>query len=125
MNVNGEAIFGTRPWKTFGEGPTKITTGMFNEDQVSFTPQDFRFTTKDRILYVFMMGWPKSRIAVIKSLAAGSDFVDGERITDIELLGSSDTVPWNQDDDGLKITLPEKAAAPFAVTFKMLGAIKK
>ena len=43
--VNGEAIFGTRPWRVFGEGPTKPPTGMLNEDQAKpFTGEDVRFT---------------------------------------------------------------------------------
>ena len=55
IEVNGEAIFYTRPWKIFGEGPTRVKAGMFNEDAVSFTAEDVRFTTKGESLYAFIM----------------------------------------------------------------------
>ena len=45
MSVNSEAIHGTRPWTHFGEGPTQMETGHFNEE-FPFTSQDLRFTTK-------------------------------------------------------------------------------
>ena len=47
MAVNGEGIFGTRPWKIYGEGPTQVSGGMFNEQKVHYTAEDLRFTTKD------------------------------------------------------------------------------
>ncbi|HJV68763.1 alpha-L-fucosidase [Ideonella sp.] len=56
---NGEAIHGTRPWHRFGEGPTRVSGGMFNEGQAqSFTAEDIRFTTKDGALYAIALGWP-------------------------------------------------------------------
>ena len=50
MAVNSEGIYGSRPWKIYGEGPStkvKIETGNFNEDkQKDLTAEDVRFTAK-------------------------------------------------------------------------------
>ena len=70
LNVNGEAIYGTRPWRTYGEGPTKVAAGSFHDtDTRPFTAQDFRFTTKGDVLYAIGLGWPANGEAVIHSLA--------------------------------------------------------
>ena len=65
MAVNSEGIYGTRPWKIYGEGPStqaKIETGNFNEDkQKDLTAEDIRFTTKGSTLYAFVMGWPERK----------------------------------------------------------------
>ena len=59
LNVNGEAIYGTRPWRTYGEGPTKVAGGSFHDtDTANYTAEDFRFTTKGDTLYVIGLAWP-------------------------------------------------------------------
>lgn len=119
MKINGEAIYGTRPWKIFGEGPTNVKGGMFNENQTIFSAQDIRFTKKDGILYAFMMGWPQDKNVVIKSLASNSNLTDGEKISNISLLGYSEKITWNQDEQGLKIVLPRTEPGKYAFVFKM------
>jgi len=72
MNRNGEAIYGTRPWRVFGEGPTKPPSGMLNEDEAKpFTAKDMRFTSKGSELHVFFMDPPTSE-ARITSLGAAA-----------------------------------------------------
>jgi alpha-L-fucosidase len=69
LKVNGDAIYGTRPWTTYGEGPTKVVEGSFNDTAAgNFNAQDFRFTTKGDTLYAIEMGWPATGEAVIKTL---------------------------------------------------------
>lgn len=52
LSVNGEAIYGTRPWKVYGEGPTHVVGGSFKDTATTgYTSQDVRFTTKDGVLY--------------------------------------------------------------------------
>src|SRR5205085_9078610 len=71
LNVNGEAIYGTRPWRLYGEGPTKVAVGSFHDtDTTHYTAEDFRFTTKDGTLYAIGLAWPQNGEAVIRSLAA-------------------------------------------------------
>jgi alpha-L-fucosidase len=125
IKINGEAIYGTRPWKVYGEGPTKVKTGMFNENKISFTQQDVRFTQKNNFLYAFIMGWPKDKHAVIKTLASGSEYPDGNKITDIHLLGYNGKLDWTQSEDGLTIKLPETQPCKHAIVFKIEGLLKE
>jgi alpha-L-fucosidase len=69
LKVNGEAIYGTRPWKIFGEGPTKVAGGSFNDIRTShYTSEDFRFTSKSGVLYAIELAWPTNQLAVIHAL---------------------------------------------------------
>ena len=61
--VNGEAIYGTRPWTTWGEGAVQIEGGHFKED-AAFTAEDVRFTTKQGTLYAFSLGWPEKGLTI-------------------------------------------------------------
>ena len=60
LKINGEAIYGTRPWLIYGEGPTTVERGGFSEGaDKPFGPQDIRFTTKGDALYAIALGWPE------------------------------------------------------------------
>ncbi|VGO13175.1 hypothetical protein PDESU_01729 [Pontiella desulfatans] len=104
MRINGEGIYGSRPWKTFGEGPTEIKDGRQGENNKDFTPQDIRFTTKDGTLYAFVLA-PPTKDIMIKTLASGG-LLDQE-IQDIELMGSPDRLKWSRNASGLTIQLPK------------------
>jgi alpha-L-fucosidase len=92
LAVNGEAIYGTTPWMIYGEGPTQMTrAGYFMEDQeVKYTAQDIRFTTKDDVLYVICLGSPKEPLT-IRSLR----FLYPSEIRSIHLLGGGAPVQWS------------------------------
>jgi alpha-L-fucosidase len=78
LKVNGEAIYGTRAWTSFGEGPTKVAEGSFHDtDNRPYTAEDFRFTTKGDALYAIELAWPSKPEAVIHSVGAGTV---GERL---------------------------------------------
>ena len=63
--MNGEAITGTRPWKNFGEGPTAVAEGSFNDTKrKDFTAQDIRFTSKGSVLYAVIIAWPGAEISI-------------------------------------------------------------
>jgi alpha-L-fucosidase len=65
LKVNGEAIYGTRPWSVFGEGPTRTAGGEFSEQSDSpFTGRDIRFTTKSHALYAITLAWPGSEFTI-------------------------------------------------------------
>jgi alpha-L-fucosidase len=102
MAVNGEAIYATRPWVTYGEGPTRSGGGQFNENAQAWTAEDFRFTRKGDTVYAFQMAWPANRRAVIQSLKLS----DGMRVKDVRMLGFDGLVPWSQTVHGLTIDLP-------------------
>ena len=117
LNVNGEAIYGTRPWRTYGEGPTKVSTGSFHDaDTRSFTAQDFRFTTKGSVLYVIGLGWPGTGEAVIHSLAQS---VGGESVQSVALVGSAARIQFEQRTDGLHVQLPAQAPGKYAYVLRV------
>src|SRR5271165_6338141 len=100
--INGGAIYGTRPWKIYGEGPTKVAAGSFHDTDTSgYTAEDFRFTTKGNALYAIELGWPSGREAVIHSL--GSSALKGQKISLVTLLGSNGNLTFQQLPDGLQI----------------------
>jgi alpha-L-fucosidase len=120
MAVNGEAIFATRPWKVFGEGPTKVADGMSNEGSAAaFTPADIRFTTKDGVLYALAMDWPTGPLT-ITSLAAGSPLAPGA-VERVELLGSSAPLAFVRGAEGLSIALPERRPVAFTPAVRVFG----
>ena len=115
--VNGEAIYGTRPWRIYGEGAVKAEGGHFKED-FAYSPKDIRFTTKGQTLYAIALGWPDDRTLVIKSLAKSSPLVAGQ-ITDVRLLGHAGTLEWSRTEAGLVVKLPEKKPCEHAFAFKI------
>jgi alpha-L-fucosidase len=106
LSVNGEAIYGTRPWKVYGEGPTRVVGGSFKDTATTgYTSHDIRFTTKGGVLYAISLAWPQDGRITIKSLAKGSQYGDRD-IRNIQLLGSDSKIRWTRDANGLAIQLP-------------------
>lgn len=104
--INGEAIYGTRPWKIFGEGPTQVVDGSFNDTKrAPFTSQDIRFTTHDDTLYALLLAWPESGRVTIKAL--GTDAALYEKpIKKVELLGIAEPLHWQRSGAALVIDMP-------------------
>ncbi len=116
LKINGEAVYGSRPWLVYGEGPTKITSGAFNEPNSDYTTEDIRFTTNNGFLYAFILNTPAEEVN-IRSL---SDLLTlaGE-IRSIELLGCSEKLQWERKDNGLKIEIPKTLPSKYALVFKI------
>jgi len=125
--LNGECIFGTRPWKIFGEGPATesakaLTAQGFNEGKGKpFSGSDIRFTTKGDILYAIALGLPPDGNAVIKSLSSTSAWYTGS-ISHIELVGSGKRLDFSRTTDALTIKLSADAAPQVAYGFKIFPA---
>jgi len=120
LKVNGDAIYGTRAWKLFGEGPTKVTEGSFHDtDTQAYTAEDFRFTKKGDALYAIEMGWPSNRETVIHSFSRPA-LGDGVKIRSVELLGSDAKLTFEQREDGLYISLPAERPGKFAYAFRIV-----
>ena len=117
LNVNGEAVYATRPWKVYGEGPTKVTAGSFHdEDTRPYTAEDFRFTTKGDVLYVIGLAWPTKGEVVIHSLVPT---VGTEAVQSIALLGSDAKPRFDQHADGLHVQLPGQPPARYAYALRV------
>ena len=123
LDKNGEAIYGTQPWKVFGEGPTQIQTGFGHDaDTKPYTSSDFRFTAKGPYVYAISMACPADGTASIHSLGTGPAGL-GYQAFNLSLLGSSDKVDWLQDDRELNIKLPKSydCRHGFAVRLRLRG----
>jgi len=117
--ANGEGIYGSRPWKIFGEKSEEakaVKPGRFNENY-KFNSKDIRFTTKGSTLYAFCLGKPANDI-IIKSLAKSSKLTD-KAISSVTMVGSTEKVSWKQNNNGLIITKPSRIPAWEVVGFKI------
>jgi alpha-L-fucosidase len=119
--VNGEAIYGTRPWKIYGEGPSmlKQEKGTFGgvKDVRPYESTDIRFTTKGEILYAFCMKNPTADIR-IASLGQNSK-LNSQKIASVKILGSNEKLTWKQEGDALVINKPAKFPEWQVVTLKV------
>lgn len=106
MAVNGEAIFGTRPWVVYGEGPFNPVEGLMTEGkQKAFTHEDIRFTVGGGHLYALIQTWPEEGTLLLRSMAQGAPGRRGQ-IERIELLGHGEPLDFALGPLGLKVQLP-------------------
>ena len=115
LAVNGEAIYDTRPWFLYGEGPTKVLSGAFTDTaRTPFTSQDIRFTRKGETLYAHVLAWPEDGGVAIRSLGSSQPYHLAQ-IATVELLGSGQTLAWRTDGDALRVDL--RGCAPTSSPF--------
>ena len=117
--IHGEAIFGSRPWLVYGEGPVRAKGGHFKED-FKYSSKDIRFTTQGPTLYAIALGWPQDGRITIRSLAKPAS-QNINHISNVSLLGSNAKLDWKQSADGLVVTLPEQKVSEFTVGLKISG----
>jgi hypothetical protein len=119
LKTCGEGVYGTRPWKVFGEGPLKMKDGRQGENKTPFTQQDIRFTRKGDTLYAFVLAKPKADI-VIRTLAQGGLYED--EIGSISLLGSDEKLTWQRSTEALTIQLPKTLPDQPVIGFRISPA---
>ncbi len=123
LQVNGEAIYNTRHWTCFGEGPTGVTVGHLSErSNADMTAQDIRYTQTAQAFYATVLGWPA---AEVRMTALTPDAFDGSRVSDVFLLGGAESLAWRQGEDGLVVTLPAEPPASghaYVVKFALAAA---
>jgi alpha-L-fucosidase len=122
MQVNGEAIYATRPWKISGEGPNTVKSGSFEGNSVSkLGEKDIRFTRNkaNNVVYAMVLGWPVGPM-VVKSLGASGSNSPG-KVSHVQLLGTEEKVSWKQMPDGLRVELPKsyRPKTDFAASLKV------
>jgi len=108
LRVNGEAIYGTRPFTVYGEGPTHNEGGAgFSENKDKpYTGQDVRYTTKGDALYAIFLGRPERTVTLssVNPLKLPSG-----RIHSINVLGSGEKVAWHSEGNGITLNIPPSA----------------
>ncbi len=116
--VNGAAIHGTRPWRLFGEGPTKPPVGHMQEHEAKpFTGEDIRFTVGGGALNAFFLDWPTDRTAIA---SLGERALPGVRIERVEMLGGK-PLKFRRDESALRFSLPRPEGASFVPGVRIYG----
>jgi alpha-L-fucosidase len=119
LKQNGAAIYGARPWKVFGEGPTKTPEGHLSDLGFGgFAAEDIRFTqSKDgRTLYTILFGWPQDGEILIRSLHAKHG-----KISSVKVHASDSSLVWEQTENGLLIKLPTEPPGKHAFVLRVVG----
>jgi len=146
LGVNGEAIYSTRPWTKYGEGPVADAAaaamvairakgnfaGRLNGQNMGgegvggggisrngYTARDIRFTTHGNTLYATVMNWPGDEPVTITSLPAGAS--GHGRVERVELLGHAEPLQFTQDGQGLKVKFPQEKPCDFVYSLKVSG----
>lgn len=121
LTVNGEAIYGTRPWILYGEGPHRLTRGgaFSDSEKVEYTSEDIRFTSNQNNLYAIVLGIPKNDIV----LQEVPPYLYQEEIQSVELLESGEKLDWRMTRHGLLIRRPERIISKYACVLKIVRRI--
>ena len=98
LQINGDAIYGTRPWQR-AEGRTGDGIPV-------------RFTQKDDALYATLLDTPRSSEIVVQDFAPAA----GDLIT---RLGDGAPLRWTQQDRHLVITVPQRLPDAAAHVFRV------
>ncbi len=109
LRTNGEAIYGTQPWRVFGESFSRERVVMqagdkpdeMRDQTAKGTDPDIRFTCKPGVLYVIARSWREARVQVQDLLLTPE-----EAVTEVELLGYGKPVDWKCTDRGIDMELP-------------------
>jgi len=118
--ANGEGIYGSRPWKIYGEKPSETTKVVNRErfdENYNFTAKDIRFTANGNTLYAFCLGKPKNDV-MIKSLAKSSKLAN-KAVASVNMVGSNEKLSWKQTSDALVIKKPSNMPAWEVIGFKI------
>jgi len=111
----GQAVYDTRPWLEFGEGPTRLAgSGHFVHQKggyLKYTAQDIRYTTKDDAVYAIILGWPGAGETATMTLFGDGQIGADEAVKAVSLLGSDAKIKWSRDARGLHVTMPPNAPA--------------
>jgi alpha-L-fucosidase len=118
FSANGAAIYGTRPWRRFGEGPTRPPAGVMNEQAAKpYVAEDIRFTAGDAVLNAFFLEWP-SGAGAIRSL--GRAAVRDARIEAVRFSDGT-ALRFEQRDDVLIVHLPAPAPGSIVPAISVHG----
>jgi len=119
LAVNGEAIYGTRPWRQYGEGSMVRISDDGAQGKQKMGSDAVRFTVKSNALYAICFGWPDFGDFTIKSLGSASP-VSERGIKSITMLGSDESIEWEEAEDGLKVVFPTAEPCDYAYVLKIV-----
>ncbi len=119
LKAYGEAIYGTRPWRIFGEGPTDVPDGHFTEtNRAPFTAEDIRFTTRNqRTLYAIALGQPRGQL-LVRSLSTNLKLYP-HTVANVQMVGTDEPLKWTRDSQGLHVQLPPTLPTDYGTAIKI------
>ena len=120
MQTNGEAIYETRPWKVFGEGPHLVAAGKGSGNSTAnLDGWDIRFTRnkKGDTVYAIVLGPPDKDIT-IQNLGLNSAAQPG-KVQTVDLLCSAEKLNWNQTSESLTVKKPLYDFGDYAFVLKV------
>jgi alpha-L-fucosidase len=121
MSMNGEAIYATRPWKVYGEGPNVVHAGSFQGETIQqLSAKDVRFTRNKAgtVVYAIALGWPEEPM-LIRSLGTAAATRPGA-VAHVEVLGTQVRPQWRQTAEGLRIDLSKMSpTTDYAVALRV------
>lgn len=122
LKINGEAIYGTRPWYMYGEGPTTQPEGDFKNHKeflkVKYSWKDIRYTTKGKTIYAITLGMPKAGTSLLLKGFAKKSRPSDLKIKKVTILGTNQTIKWEDTPNGLQVEMPMMQGDK-AVSFKI------
>ncbi len=117
----GEAIYETRPFVDFGEGPTRLKQGgHFVKMKGGYTAQDIRYTRKGKIVYAIVLGWPGENKEVVMTMFGKDDKAEAIMVKNVLMLGTEEKIKWKRQDTGLVVTTPSEKINDIAIVFKLI-----
>jgi alpha-L-fucosidase len=116
---HGEAIYGTRPFTVYGEGPPEPIEQNFSEKTRPHTAEDIRFTRKGEVLYAFVLAWPTDGTVRVKTLRRGGEHALTRPVQRVELIGASAPLKFQQTGEALVVTMPPDKPNPYAYVLKI------
>lgn len=105
----GEAIYNTRPFDVFGEGPSMFKAdkpdGSVSKKQLfKLNPADVRYTRNGNTVYAIQLGWDdESNSKTLTALAKAK----GYKVKSVNVLGSKECIKWQQNSEGLMVNQPK------------------
>jgi len=116
----GEAIYETRPFVDFGEGPVRLRTGgQFVKMEGGYTAQDIRYTRRGDTIYAIVLGWPGENKQVVMTMFGKANKAEAIMVIDVSMLGTEEDIEWQRQDTCLVVTTPEKKIDDIAIVFKI------
>ena len=117
----GEAIYDTRPWHIYGEGPSQLVRGRFGgvTDAAGYTPEDIRYTTKGKTIYAIALGSPQAGAKIAMTSFAATELPEAVKVSRVTLVGSNEPLGFEQSEEGLTVSMPNGRIDDLAVVLKI------
>jgi len=120
LSKYGEAIYETRPFVEYGEGPTQMQkVGGFSRMKRQYGPQDIRYTRKGNTVYALMLRWPGANTAITMEMFGQGGLAEDIKVSKVSMLGTRERIQWERQAEGLVVHTPSKKVDDMAVVFKL------